>query len=89
MKVNVSTTRNKDIGRGIGRIDPKTMEDLGAGVRTYTVTGKNMPMGRMLPPYPYDNAATLQWGNSVWVLVTKMFKPIAPQCLLGDLREES
>ncbi len=32
MKVKVSAARNKDIGRGIGRIDPKTMEELETGV---------------------------------------------------------
>jgi hypothetical protein len=28
MKVKVSAARNKDVGRGIARIDPKTMEEL-------------------------------------------------------------
>ncbi|MFA4876985.1 MAG: CDC48 family AAA ATPase [Methanoregula sp.] len=55
MMVKVSAARNKDIGRGIGRIDPKTMEDLGAGVGDIIeISGKRKTCVKVMPSFPED-----------------------------------
>jgi transitional endoplasmic reticulum ATPase len=55
MKVKVSAARNKDIGRGIGRIDPKTMEELGAGVGDIIeISGKRTTCAKVMPSFPED-----------------------------------
>lgn len=55
MKVKVSAARNKDIGRGIGRIDPKTMEELGAGVGDIMeISGKRTTCVKVMPSFPED-----------------------------------
>ena len=55
MKVKVAAARNKDIGRGIGRIDPKTMEDLGAGVGDIIeISGKRTTCVKVMPSFPED-----------------------------------
>ena len=55
MKVKVAAARNKDIGRGIGRIDPKTMEELGAGVGDIIeISGKRTTCAKVMPSFPED-----------------------------------
>jgi len=55
MKVKVSAARNKDIGRGIGRIDPKTMEELGTGVGDIIeIAGKRTTVVKVMPSFPED-----------------------------------
>ena len=55
MKVKVSAAQNKDIGRGIGRIDPKTMEELGAGVGDIIeIAGKRTTCVKVMPSFPED-----------------------------------
>jgi transitional endoplasmic reticulum ATPase len=55
MKMKVSAARNKDIGRGIGRIDPKTMEGLGAGVGDIIeIAGKRTTCVKVMPSFPED-----------------------------------
>ena len=55
MKMKVSAARNKDIGRGIGRIDPKTMEELGAGVGDIIeISGKRTTCAKVMPSFPED-----------------------------------
>ena len=55
MKVKISAAQNKDIGRGIGRIDPKTMEELGAGVGDIIeIAGKRTTCVKVMPSFPED-----------------------------------
>jgi transitional endoplasmic reticulum ATPase len=55
MKVKVSAARNKDIGRGIGRIDPKIMEELGTGVGDIIeIAGKRTTCVKVMPSFPED-----------------------------------
>ncbi|MFA4859943.1 CDC48 family AAA ATPase [Methanoregula sp.] len=55
MMLKVSAARNKDIGRGIGRIDPKTMEELGAGVGDIIeISGKRTTCAKVMPSFPED-----------------------------------
>lgn len=63
MKVKVAAARNKDIGRGIGRIDPKTMEDLGAGVGDIIeISGKRTTCVKVMPSFPEDRG---KWTFSI------------------------
>jgi len=55
MKVKISAAQNKDIGRGIGRIDPKTMEELGAGVGDIIeISGKRTTCVKVMPSFSED-----------------------------------
>jgi len=55
MKVRVSAARNKDIGRGIGRIDPRVMEELGTGVGDIIeISGKRTTVAKVMPSFPED-----------------------------------
>ena len=55
MKVKVSAARNKDVGRGIGRIDPLTMEELSVGVGDIIeIVGKRTTCVKVMPAFPED-----------------------------------
>jgi transitional endoplasmic reticulum ATPase len=55
MKVKVSAARNKDVGRGIARIDPKMMEELTAGVGDIIeISGKRTACVKLMPSFPED-----------------------------------
>jgi len=55
MKVKVAAAENKDVGRGIARIDPETMEDLGAGVGDIIeIAGKRTTCVKVMPSFPKD-----------------------------------
>ena len=55
MKVKVSAARNKDVGRGIARLDPKTMEELGVGVGDIIeIAGKRTTCVKVMPSFPEE-----------------------------------
>ncbi|MEN6611518.1 MAG: CDC48 family AAA ATPase [Methanoregulaceae archaeon] len=55
MKVKVAAAENKDVGRGIARIDPATMEELGAGVGDIIeISGKRVTCVKVMPAFPKD-----------------------------------
>ncbi len=55
MKLRVAATRTKDVGRGIGRIDPASMNELGIGVGDIIeVTGKRKTYVKAMPSFSED-----------------------------------
>jgi transitional endoplasmic reticulum ATPase len=55
MKIRVAAARTRDVGRGIARIDPATMEALGTGVGDIIeITGKRKTYVKAMPSFSED-----------------------------------
>jgi len=55
MKLRIASTRTKDVGRGIGRIDPACMNELGVGVGDILeITGKRKTYVKAMPSFSED-----------------------------------
>jgi len=55
MKIRVAAARTKDVGRGIARIDPGTMEELGIGVGDIIeISGKTKTYVKAMPSFSED-----------------------------------
>jgi transitional endoplasmic reticulum ATPase len=55
MKLRIAATRTKDVGRGIGRIDPASMSELGVSVGDIIeITGKRKTYVKAMPSFSED-----------------------------------
>lgn len=55
MKIRIAAARTKDVGRGIARLDPASMEELGIGVGDIIeITGKRKTYVKAMPSFSED-----------------------------------
>jgi len=97
MKIRVAAARTKDVGRGIARIDPATMDELGIGVGDIIeISGKRKTYVKAMPSFSEDRGkGTLQVdgivrknaGTSIHeeVEITAMSIPAAETVVLQPL----
>lgn len=97
MKIRVAAARTKDVGRGIARIDPATMDELGIGVGDIIeISGKRKTYVKAMPSFSEDRGkGTIQVdgivrknaGTSIHeeVVITAMSIPAAETVVLQPL----
>lgn len=67
MKIRVAAARTRDVGRGIARIDPATMDELGTGVGDIIeISGKRKTYVKAMPSFSEDRGkGTIQMDGIV------------------------